>query len=114
MAEFTNTKAVRIAKLKEVSKLLLETGNANSFITTNKEFISTVIPSDFITLFDEVIKDGFPMGDVKILTNKLLNIFHIPIREYERVVPKSDSFLGVLEQNNLIMTELLDKIRPVF
>ncbi|NLP59292.1 DUF438 domain-containing protein [Lutibacter sp. B1] len=114
MSEFTNTKKVRIEKLQEVSKLILETGNAHSFISENKDFIPTVIPTDFITLFDEIIKDGYNMEDIKVLTNKVLNIFHVPIRDYVRVEPKPDTFLGVLEQNNHEMELLLNKIRPVF
>nr|WP_321411593.1 PAS domain-containing protein [uncultured Carboxylicivirga sp.] len=114
MSEFTNTKQQRIKKLLEVSKLILETGNAHSFITENKDFISTVIPTDFITLFDEIIKEGYKMEDIKVLTNKVLNIFHVPIRDYVRVEPKPDSFLGVLEQNNHEMELLLNKVRPVF
>lgn len=114
MSEFTNTGQKRLNKLKEVAKLLLETGNARSFIINNKEFIPTVIPGDFIALFDEIIREGYKMEDVKVLTNKILNIFHIPIRDFDRIKPESDSFLGVLEKNNREMELLLDKIRPVF
>ena len=114
MADFVLTKEHRLIKLKQVSKLLLETGNAHSFIIENKEFIPTVIPTDFIRLFDEIIKDGHKMDDIKVLTNKVLNIFHIPIKEYRRIEPKKDSFLGVMEQNNREMALLLDKIRPVY
>lgn len=114
MSEFTNTKAERLVKLKEVSYLLLKTGNAHSFILNNKAFIDTVIPSDFITLFDELIKEGHPMESIKVLTNKVLNVFHVPIESFHRVEPKSNSFLGVLEQNNQAMEQVLTKIRPVF
>lgn len=114
MSEFTNTKQLRIEKLLEVSKLILETGSAHSFITENKDFIPTVIPADFITLFDEIIQLGYKMDDIKVLTNKVLNIFHTPISDYVRFDPAPDSFLSVLEQNNHEMTLLLNKIRPVF
>ena len=79
MSEFTNTKLGRIEKLKALSIQILETGNAHAFVVENETFIPTVIPSDFITLFDEIIRDGYPMEDIKVLTNKLLNIFHLPI-----------------------------------
>jgi PAS domain S-box-containing protein len=114
MSEFANTKEKRLVKLKEVSYLLLKTGNAHSFILDNKAFIDTVIPTDFITLFDELIKEGHPMESVKVLTNKVLNIFHVPIESFHRVKPKPVSFLGVLEQNNQRMEQVLTKIRPVF
>ncbi|MFV0377252.1 MAG: DUF438 domain-containing protein [Mangrovibacterium sp.] len=114
MSEFTQTNQKRLRKLKEVAVLLLETGNARSFVVENADFIETVIPTDFIALFDEIIKDGYKMNDIKVLTNKLLNIFHIPIRDFSRIEPKPGSFLGVLEQNNREMESLLNKIRPVF
>lgn len=114
MSEFTKTFEKRLVKLKEVAELLLETGNARSFIIANKDFIPTVVPSDFITLFDEIIKDGYKMEDIKILTNKILNIFHTPIKEFKRIVPEPDTFLYVLEKNNAEMELRLNKIRPVF
>ena len=114
MSEFTNTKAKRILKLKEVSTLILKTGNAKPFIDANKDFIPSVIPTDFIELFDEIIKEGHKIEEVKVLTNKVLNVFYEPIRDYKRIEPKPDSFLGVLEQNNSEMEQVLNKIRPFF
>ncbi len=114
MSEFTNTSQQRLEKLREVAEQLLKTGNARSFIINNKDFIPTVIPGDFIALFDEIIREGYKMEDVKVLSNKILNIFHIPLRDFKRIQPKPDTFLGVLEQNNHEMELLLDKIRPVF
>ncbi|MCG8410295.1 MAG: PAS domain-containing protein [Bacteroidales bacterium] len=114
MSEFTNNKTERLAKLKELAILILKTGNAHSFITSNRDFIETVVPSDFITLFDEIIQEGYDMEDIKTLTNKILNIFHITISNYRRVKPEPNSFLGVLEQNNEEMKQVLNKIRPVF
>jgi hypothetical protein len=114
MSEFTNTKAKRLQKLHEVSRLILETGNARPFIVANPEFIPTVVPADFITLFDEIVQQGKSMEDIKALTNKLLNIFHRPINDFSRLTPPSGSFLDVLEQNNREMEKVLNDIRPVF
>jgi hypothetical protein len=114
MSEISNTKEKRLRKLEEVSHLLLETGNAYSFIIANKTFIDTVIPDDFITLFDKLVKEGYPIEDLKILSNKVLNIFHLPILNFQRIEPKQNSFLGLLEQNNQEMEQVLNRIRPVF
>jgi len=114
MSAFTDTKENRLLKLKEVSRILLETGNARSFIMSHEDFIPKVIPTDFITLFDEIVREGYAMEDIKILTNKVLNIFHLPLTDYKRVVPKTESFLGLLEQNNSEMEQVLHKIRPVY
>ncbi|KJF43650.1 DUF438 domain-containing protein [Draconibacterium sediminis] len=114
MSEFTKTNEERLIKLKEVSRLILDTGNAHSFVITNKDFIPSVIPSDFIALFDSLVKEGYPVEDLKKLASKLLNIFHIPIETYPRIESPADSFLAVLEQNNREMVLVLDEIRPVF
>jgi DUF438 domain-containing protein len=114
MSEFTSTKEKRVAKLLEVSKLILTTGSAHSFILENRDFISAVMPADFITLFDELIKEGYGVADLKPLSNKVLNIFHVTIDGYPVMEPKAGSFLDVLKQNNAEMAQVLDKIRPVF
>ncbi|MCF8371692.1 MAG: PAS domain-containing protein [Bacteroidales bacterium] len=114
MSEFTNTQEKRLAKLHEVSTLLLKTGNARSFILENKDFIPTVIPDDFIKLFDVLIQEGQKVEDLKPLSNKILNIFHNAIDSYQRPEIPPNSFLAILEQNNAAMNEVLNKIRPVF
>jgi len=114
MSEFTNTKQKRLTKLKALAHLILHTGNARSFIEANTDFIPTIVPTDFIELFDVVIKEGHEMEDVKVLTNKILNIFYESIREYNQIEPEPNSFLGVLKQNNQEMELLLHKIRPIF
>ncbi|HEY9115700.1 MAG TPA: PAS domain-containing protein [Bacteroidales bacterium] len=114
MSEFSKTKEKRLTKLLEVSRLTIETGNARSFILQNETFIPTVIPSDFIALFDELVKKGYKIEELKTCSNKILNVFHLPIESYKRIEPEPDSFLGVMEQNNQEMEKVLKKIRPVF
>ncbi len=114
MSEFSKTKDARLKKLMEVSHLLLEKGSARSFILDNEGFISSVIPSDFITLFDELVKEGIETKQLKPLSNKILNIFYRAIDDYESVEPEADSFLGVLTRNNREMEGVLEKIRPAY
>ncbi len=114
MSELSKTKEKRLIKLLEVSHLILETGNARSFIVENPLFIESVIPSDFITLFDELIKEGYTIEKLKPASNKILNIFHNAIVSHERIVPESGSFLDILEKNNSKMEEVLSSITPIF
>ncbi len=114
MSELSKTKEYRLKKLLEVSRLTLKTGNARSFIINNKEFINTVIPTDFITLFDELVKEGYTMEELKTCSNKIINIFHIPIDNYPSIKPKPKSFIAVLEANNAEMDSILNKISTVF
>lgn len=114
MSEFTLTKEKRVDKLLEVSKLILNSGDVQSFIVENKAFINTVVPSDFIMLFDELIQEGHSMKRMKMLVNKVLNIFHQTIDQHQRLNPEPNSFLWVCEENNRAMERKLDEIRPVF
>jgi DUF438 domain-containing protein len=114
MSAFSKTQEYRIVRLKEVARLLLEAGNVHAFIVNNQDFIASVVPEDFIHLFDSLVAEHPELEKVKDMANKMLNIFHIPIRDYKRLVPKPDSFLGIMEQNNRAMEQMLDQIRPVF
>lgn len=114
MSEISKTKEQRLAKLLEVSRLTIKTGNARTFILNNHDFIQTVIPSDFITLFDELIKEGYTIEELKTGSSKIINVFYIPINNYSRIEPDHDSFLGVLEQNNRDMQQVLNEIRKVY
>ena len=114
MSEFTLTKEKRVDKLLEVSKLILNSGDVHAFISENKSFISSAIPSDFIMLFDELIQEGQSMRRMQMLVNKVLNIFHQTIDQHQRLNPEPNSFLWVCEENNRAMERKLDEIRPVF
>jgi len=114
MSEISQNQNKRIKKLIEVSELTIKTGNARSFILENREFINKVIPFDFIFLFDELIRLGYTMDELKTASNKILNIFHIPIQEYPTFLPEKDSFLWLLSENNRVMEKMLSQISPVF
>jgi DUF438 domain-containing protein len=93
---------------------LLKCGNARSFLKENPDFIDNVIPSDFITLFDTLVREGHSMEALKTCSNKILNLFHRPISNYKRIDPQQNSFLALFEANNTAMEQQLNKITPVF
>ncbi len=114
MSELSNTKQHRLDKLLEVSILVIETGNAKSFIDANKNFLTTVIPSDFITLFHELICQGHEISVLKTASNKILNIFYQTIKNYPSFKPSEGSFLELMVLNNQAMDGVLDEISSVF
>lgn len=113
MSEFTNNQSIRIEKLLYISKIILEQGDIHSIIKENESFINQVIPSDFIVLFDALLEQNYPISEIKILANKILNIFHKTISSYNKIQVSKDSFLGIMEENSLEMQSILKKIRPV-
>lgn len=114
MSELSNTKALRQNLLREAAHQLIKTGNARSFLQQNPNFIDTVIPSDFITLFDTLITEGHPVDALKTCSNKILNLFHRPITNFKRLEPAKDSYLALFEENNKAMEHRLNVISPVF
>ncbi|MDA3853263.1 MAG: hypothetical protein PF444_03355, partial [Bacteroidales bacterium] len=93
MSELSQTKEKRLALLLEVSNIILKTGNASVFIKENQDFINSVIPSDFIVLFDQLVKDGHKIEDLKVASNKILNIFNKAIVNHNSLSPEADTFL---------------------
>ena len=114
MSELSQTKDKRQVLLLEVSNIILETGNASAFIKKNSSFIDTVIPSDFITVFDTLIKEGKKIDELKIASNKIINIFNKSITAHPSLAPQPDSFLDILIQNNEVMTSILKNITRAF
>jgi len=114
MSEISKTKEKRLASLLEVSNIILKTGNASTFIKENKDFIDSVIPSDFIALFDQLVKDGNSIEDLKVASNKIINIFHKPIVNHKSLEPEADTFLDVMCQNNAVMSSILKDITHSF
>ena len=114
MSGFTNKREQRLRKLHELAELLLQTGNARSFILENGKFIELVEPSDFIFLFDDLILSGHSPEILRPLSSKILNILHKSISSRERPDAAPGSMLQIMEENNREMEGLLDIIRPVF
>lgn len=114
MSEFTQTRKVRLEKLRELSYELLHKGNAREFISRHPRFINQVIPSDFILLFDALIAEGVKAEQLVSVSNKIFNIFFETLNSYERLAPPPGSLLWAIEQNNEKMNQLLNDIKPVF
>ncbi len=114
MSEFTHTRERRLGKLLELSHQLLAVGHAREFLAGNPDFTDQVIPSDFILLFDALIREGVDIQSLIPVSNKIFNIFYQTLVSHERIVPPPGSLLWAIEQNNRTMNEVLEEIRPVF
>jgi DUF438 domain-containing protein len=66
-----------------------------------------------IYLVDELVKTDIPMPELKKGINKILNLLYKTISEYPHTPPAKDSYLWVLEQNNRLMQEKLNKLKPL-
>lgn len=114
MSEFSNTRKVRLNRLLELSHQILQTGNARDFLARYPDFVEQVVPSDFIGLFDALIRQGVEVQKLIVLSNKVFNIFYQTLLSHKRLEPPVGTLLWAIEKNNQAMNELLGVIRPAF
>ena len=92
---------------------ILKGENLGQLVAENQKLIDSCIPSDIVSLVDRLVLMKIPMPDMKKGINKLLNLLHKTISEYPYYPPEKESFIGCLLENNCILDEQLQKIRPI-
>jgi DUF438 domain-containing protein len=113
MSEFTYHKETRKKQLIELFNGILKGENLGQLVAENQKLINSCIPSDVISLVDQLVLMNIPMPDLKKGINKLMNLLHKIISEYPYYPPVKESFIGCLVENNRILDELLRKFRPL-
>ena len=112
MSEFTQHKNARIEKLIQLFNGILKGENLSQLVNNNQDIIQNCIPSDIISLVDRLVMIKIPMADLKKGINKLLNLLYKTLSEYPYYPPAKESFLGCLIENNRILDEILQQIKP--
>lgn len=113
MSEFTQHKNIRIEQLVSLFSGILKGENPLQLVHDNKKLIESCIPSDVIYLVDKLVLMEIPMKDLKRGINKFLNLLHKTISEHPYFPPEKESYLGCLVENNLVLDEKLQAIRPL-
>lgn len=112
MSEFTNHKSERIKKLTTLFQAILMNENVKELYTEYRETIDLCIPSDVVYLVDELVQMDIPMPEMKKGINKLLNLLYKTISEYPYSPPQQKSYLCVLQENNRLMLDKLNELKP--
>ena len=55
MSEFTNHKELRVAQLVQLFEGILKAENLGQLVTENQKLIDSTIPSDVISLVDQLV-----------------------------------------------------------
>jgi DUF438 domain-containing protein len=113
MSEFTNHKEIRVTNLVKLFEGILKGENPGQLVAENQKLIESTVPSDIISVVDRLVLMKVPMDDLKRGINKLLNLLHKTISEYPYYPPEKESFIGCLIENNRILDECLQEIRPL-
>lgn len=113
MSEFSKHKETRIKQLVNLFNGILKGENLASLVVENQKLIESTVPSDVISVVDHLVLMNIPMADLKKGINKLLNLLYKTISEYPFYPPAKNSFIGCLVENNRILDERLQEIRPL-
>jgi hypothetical protein len=73
MSEFTNHKETRVNQLVKLFGGILKGENLGQLIVENQNLIESTVPSDVISLVDQLVLMKIPMDGLKRGINKLLN-----------------------------------------
>jgi DUF438 domain-containing protein len=114
MSEFTNHQKIRIDHLIRLFHGIIKGDKLGELVSRNEDVISSSIPSDVIYLVDRLMMDKVPMPELKTGINKLLNLLYKTLAAHAYHPPEKKSFLGVMVENNRIMSEKLTAIKPLF
>jgi len=112
MSEFTNHKETRVKQLVELFNGILKGENLGQLVVENKQLIESTVPADVISVVDRLVLLKIPMDDLKRGINKLLNLLYKTISECPYYPLAKESFIGCLVENNRILDEHLQEIRP--
>lgn len=113
MSEFSKHKETRIKQLVHLFNGILKGENLGQLIAENPKIIESTVPSDVISVVDQLVLMKIPMNDLKRGINKLLNLLYKTISEYPYYPPEKESYIGCLAENNRILDERLQEIKPL-
>ncbi|MFV0590758.1 MAG: DUF438 domain-containing protein [Draconibacterium sp.] len=113
MSEFTTHRSERVNKLKHLFTAILAGEQVKELYLHYTNIIGQCVPSDVVYLVDELVKDNIPMPELKTGINKLLNLLYKTLVSHPYYPPESDSYLGVLTENNRLMQEKLVALKPL-
>jgi hypothetical protein len=92
MSEFTQHKTDRVKKLVQLFEGILKAENLGQLVAENQKLINSKIPSDVISLVDQLVLMKIPMPEMKKGINKLLNLLHKTLTEYPYYLPEKESY----------------------
>ncbi len=113
MSELSNKSSVRVQTLTEFSLKMIEGENGAKLYKEYQERLSSIIPHDIITVFDNIVLEDIPMAKIKVGVNKILNILYKTIQEYPAIPLATNTILSALAEDNAEMESKLKSIRPI-
>jgi DUF438 domain-containing protein len=112
MSEISNHVIKHSKELYKLTKGFLDGGKGGNLYTQYQSIIEAASPLEVVLAFDMIMKDNYPIEEVKSTINKVLNLLHKSLSEYKSIAPADGSYLDSLAKNNALMADKLEKLKP--
>jgi len=112
MSEISQHVKEHSREIYELTRGLLNGEKGGDLYTKHRKVIDSAAPFEVIIAFDMIMKDNYPVEDVKATINKVLNLLYKSLNERKSLIPEEGSFLHGLVKNNAIMAQKLDDLKP--
>ncbi|NPA36475.1 MAG: DUF438 domain-containing protein [Chlorobi bacterium] len=113
MSEISNHVKEHSKKIYQLTRGFLNGENGSELYKRFKNVIETAAPFEVMIAFDMIMKENYPIEEVKKVVNKVLNFLYKALNERVSLTPQPDSYLDTLVRNNEIMAEKLEAIKPM-
>lgn len=101
----------RLERLIEFCYGIKNSENGKELYNKYLEEINSVTPKDIMAIQHQQKKNGVENAEMLGYVDKLINIFHLPLSEYEWPMPEHSSFLGILMLENKEIKEILEAFK---
>lgn len=103
----------RIEDLKNYVQGVLNKEEGRNLYYSFKESLDQVTPQDAFEVFYAKLQEGYEPSEIIEILDRVVNVFHKSLSEYEWKKPKENSFLDILMKENRALEKKLDRIRPI-
>lgn len=103
----------RIENLKDYVRGVFNREEGRNLYFSYKDDLDNVTPQDAFEVFNAKLQEGYMPKEIFEFLDRVINVFHSSLSEYNWEKPKENSFIDILMKENRALEKKLDKIRPV-
>jgi len=111
MSQFTNNAEQRSQDLIKFMKGLINGEKGAQLVKDYNMMTENYIPSDLLGVFDYLFDHNYEIEQIKIASNKLINILYKTLESYPAIDLKEHGFLYYLKMDNQKAVEILDSMK---
>ncbi len=103
----------RVQHLIQYVKALQSGADGKALYDEYRQDLESVQPQEAFAIFNELLQEGIDETEILTFLDKVINVFYQALSRYTWTRPASDAFLKELLEENRILEEKLNAIRPL-